>query len=81
MLRFQHQLENQLERKIKIFQCDGRGEFSSTIFINQQQIYGITRQISCPYTPKQNRVTERKHRHILETTLTLMFQAQIPLTL
>ena len=27
-LRFQRQVENQLERKIKIFQCDGGGEFN-----------------------------------------------------
>lgn len=36
-------------------------------------------KISCPYTPEQNGVAERKHRHITDTTLKLIFQALIPL--
>ena len=67
-----------MKRKIKNFQCDGGGEFNSNIFLNHLQICGIKRQITCPYTPKQNGVAERKHRH---TTLTIMFQAQLLLTL
>ncbi|XP_049378051.1 uncharacterized protein LOC125842777 [Solanum stenotomum] len=40
---------------------------------------GIIHQRTCPYTPQQNRVAERKHRHLLEVTKTLRFQAKIPL--
>lgn len=36
-------------------------------------------KISCPYTPEQNGVAERKHRHITDTTLKLIFQALISL--
>jgi hypothetical protein len=32
----------------------------------------------CPYTPQQNRLVERKHRHITEFSLATMFNAQIP---
>ncbi|KAE8701309.1 hypothetical protein F3Y22_tig00110548pilonHSYRG00747 [Hibiscus syriacus] len=34
--------------------------------------FNLTR-IACPYTPNQNGIAERKHRHITETGLTLMF--------
>lgn len=34
---------------------------------------------SCPYTHEQNNVAVRKHHHIVETTLTLLFHASISL--
>ena len=74
-------METQLERKIKIFQFDGGGEFALKLFINHLQICGITQHVSCPCTLEQNGVVERKHRHISETTLTMMFHAKIPLSL
>ena len=70
-----------MKGKNKIFQCDDGGEFSSIVFINHLEQCSITRHISCPYTPQQNGVAERKHRHIVETALTIMFNASIPLSL
>jgi len=34
--------------------------------------------MSCPYTLEQNGLVERKHRHILETTITLLQTAHLP---
>ena len=42
---------------------------------------GIIQRIACPYTPNQNGIAERMHRHITETGLTLMFHSNMPLHL
>lgn len=42
---------------------------------------GILQQVSCPGTPEQNGVAERKHRHIVEMGLTMLFNAKLPLSL
>jgi hypothetical protein len=35
--------------------------------------------VSCPYTPQQNSLAERKHKHIVELALANMYHAGIPL--
>ena len=40
---------------------------------------GIMHRMICPHTHHQNGVVERKHRHIVETTLTMMSQASMTL--
>ena len=41
--------------------------------------HGIIRRNSCPHTHEQNRVMERKHRHIVENGLTLLAKSPMPL--
>lgn len=62
-----------------MFQSDGGGEFQSIAFKNILEKLGIIHQLSFPYTPQQNGVVERKHIHIIEIGLFLMFQAHMPL--
>lgn len=39
------------------------------------------KHVSCPNTPEQNGIIERKHRRIVETGLTMLFYAKFPLFL
>ena len=56
----------------------GGGEYRLfTSFLAQK---GISYRLSCPTTHQQNGVAERKHRHLIETTLTLLANASMPLS-
>ena len=69
-------IETQLEKKIKTLQTDWGGEFRSFVpFLKEN---GILFRHSCPHSHHQNGRGKRKHRHIVETGLTLLAQASIP---
>lgn len=38
---------------------------------------GIVHQISCPHSPQQNGLAKRKHKHLVETILSLMSEAHL----
>ena len=71
-------VENQLDSKIKVLRIDNGGEFTSNAFKNFCSTHGLIHQFSCPHTPQQNGVVERKHRHIVECALTLLSHSQLP---
>ena len=73
---FQRRVERQLGQKIISFQFDFGGEFQALSKYFTEQ--GISHHISCPHTPAQNGTAERKHRHIIETTLSLMRHSSVP---
>jgi transposase InsO family protein len=76
-LHFQNHVERMLNTKIKCVQSDWGGEFQRLhAYFNQT---GITHHISCPHTHQQNGIIERKHRHIVDTGLTLLAQSNMPL--
>ncbi|KAI0498967.1 hypothetical protein KFK09_019866 [Dendrobium nobile] len=75
---FKPYIENLTSSKIKCLRTDGGGEFVNNSFTRFLQQHGIAHQISCPYTPEQNGVAERKHRHIIETTRSLLLTASVP---
>ena len=85
MIFFQHYLlfekfvAQQFNAVIKSVQCDGGGEFINQYFLSHLASSGIRLQVSCPITPQQNDVAERKHCHLRELGLTLIFASMFPL--
>jgi len=72
-------IQTQFEKKVKVMRT-----YNGTEFVNSgcQKLFtdmGILHQRSCPYTPQQNGVAERKHRHLLEITRAIRLQAHIPI--
>lgn len=70
---FQQQSENLFNQRIGIFQSDGGGEFVNHEFTSHLLKCGIKHYLSCPHTPEHNGLAERKHRHLTELGLSMMF--------
>ncbi|PKU83306.1 Retrovirus-related Pol polyprotein from transposon TNT 1-94 [Dendrobium catenatum] len=76
--QFLAMVTTQFKATIQTFRSDVGGEYTSHEFKNLLQTHDIQHQFSCPNTPQQNGVSERKHRHLLETTRTLLHAANLP---
>lgn len=76
---FINMLENQFNTTVKNIRSDNGLEFTSSEATQFFLDKGIIHQKSCPYTPQQNSVVERKHKHLLETAKALVFQSKLPL--
>ena len=71
-------VQTQCSSKIKIFQSDGGTEIVNHIVRKNFEYNGTLHWFSCPQTPQKNGRAERKHRHIVETSLAMLFNANIP---
>lgn len=70
--QFKALVETQFSIKIKTLRSNGGGEYTSVAFKSFLSSNGISHHILCLYTPQQNGLVERKHRHIIETTIALL---------
>ncbi|KAM1900185.1 hypothetical protein ACFX14_029161 [Malus domestica] len=75
---FKKLVENMFNTTIKSFQTDGGGEYLSNNFKAFLTHHGIHHRLSCPHHPEQNGISERKHRHLVETGLTLLAHSSFP---
>ena len=76
-VKFKILVENQFTTKIKHFQLDDGGEYTSIQFQSFLSQNGIVHRKSCPYTSQHNGLAERKLRHTLETSLTLLAHSHL----
>ncbi|RVW68108.1 Retrovirus-related Pol polyprotein from transposon RE1 [Vitis vinifera] len=65
-------IETQFPASIKVLCSNSSGEYMSNEFQDFLQSKGIISQCSCPSTPQQNDVADRKNRHLLDVVRTLL---------
>ena len=78
---FKTLIEKYTEKKIKIFQSDNGGEFTSNEFKELCIDSRIKRELTTPYNPQQNGVAERKNRTIMEATRAMLHDQDLPIHL
>ena len=75
---FYNEIKNQFGVSIRTLRSDNAREYLSRPFKEFMASHGILHQTSCPHTPQQNGVAERKNRHLVETTRTLLLHGNVP---
>ena len=75
--KFKSMVEKYFKASLVTLYTDGGTEYKSlkSYFVSQ----GIQHQVSPPYTPEHVGSAERKHRHVVETGLTMLHKAFLPL--
>lgn len=77
-VRFKALVENQFKHRIVTLYSDNGGEYQA--LDNFLSTNGISHLTTPPHTPEHNGLSERRHRHIVETGLSLLTHASMPLT-
>ena len=76
--QFRNLVENRFNTKIKSLYSDNGGEYIG--LKTYLSVHGISHYTTAPHTPQQNGMSERRHHHLVETGLTLLTDAHMPLS-
>lgn len=76
-VQFKALVELQLNPKIKVVQTKGGGEFK--LLTHFLTTHGIVHRTTCSHTHHHNGYVERKHKDVVETGLTLIDRAKLPI--
>lgn len=74
--QFQHLVENRFNTHIKSLYSDNGGEYIA--LKSYFSVHGIGHYTTAPHTTQQNGMSESRHRHLVETGLTLLTDANLP---
>jgi len=74
---FFNEIKTQFGVSIRVLRSDNGHEYLSHSFKQFMASHGILHQTFCVYIPQQNGVAERKNRHFIETTRTLLFHGEV----
>nr|GEW98674.1 retrovirus-related Pol polyprotein from transposon TNT 1-94 [Tanacetum cinerariifolium] len=72
------EVENQLEKTIKLLHSDRGGEYMSQEFLDYLKEHGIIAHRTPPYTHQNNGVLERRNRTLLDIVRSMMSQTTLP---
>jgi transposase InsO family protein len=76
--QFLQMIKTQFNTVVRAIRSGNGGEYISDGFCSQLNQKGILQQLSCPYTPEQNGVAERKNRHIMSIVRCLLSGMHVP---
>ncbi|GKE57253.1 retrotransposon protein, putative, ty1-copia subclass, partial [Tanacetum coccineum] len=77
---FKAEVELQLGKKIKALRSDRGGEYLSQEFKDYLSENGIVQNLTYPYTPQQNGVSERRNRTLLDMVRSMFNLTTLPLS-
>ncbi|GJR10154.1 retrovirus-related pol polyprotein from transposon TNT 1-94 [Tanacetum coccineum] len=77
---FKNEVENQLGKTIKALRSDRGGEYISQEFKDYLKACGIVQQLTPPYTPQHNDVSERRNHTLLDMVRSMMNLTTLPLS-
>nr|GEU97365.1 hypothetical protein [Tanacetum cinerariifolium] len=77
---FKNKVENQLGKTIKALRSDRGGEYISQEFKDYLKACGIVRQLTPPYAPQHNGVSERRNRTLLDMVRSMINHTTLPLS-
>ena len=75
---FHQMVVTQFGIQIKVLRSDNGGEYFKQELTEFMHSVGVIHQTTCSYSPQQNGVAERKNRHILEITRSLLIGGHVP---
>ena len=74
-----HEVENQLEKKIKIQKCDIGFEYAPTKIVYFCNEHDIIHEVTPSYAPQCNGVVERKNRTLLNMVNATLLSFGLPI--
>jgi predicted aspartyl protease len=77
-LKFKKLVENESGCNIQVLRSDNGKEYTSGEFNSFCEEAGIKHQLTAPYTPQQNGVSERRNRYIMEMTRCMLHEKNLP---
>ncbi|GKB19970.1 putative ribonuclease H-like domain-containing protein, partial [Tanacetum coccineum] len=77
---FIKEIENLVDKKVKIIRCDNGTEFKNKFIDDFCREKGIKREYSVARTPQQNGVAERSNRTLIEAARTMLADSKLPTT-
>nr|GEV56568.1 putative ribonuclease H-like domain-containing protein [Tanacetum cinerariifolium] len=78
--KFITEIENLVDKKVKVIRCDNRTEFKNSVMNDFCAIKGIKREFSIARTPQQNGFAERRNRTLIEAAKTMLADSKLPTT-
>ncbi|GJU62276.1 retrovirus-related pol polyprotein from transposon TNT 1-94 [Tanacetum coccineum] len=77
---FKKLVEVQSGSTLRFLRTDNGGEYTSNEFEDFLRQQGVIHQVTVPYSPQQNGVSERKNRTVMEMARSMLYEKKLPKT-